>query len=113
MNVKTQDLIGEALNLAVAECVGLDLHVARLQRFSPSTDWAQGGPIIERNKIDLFTEIGTPESWVASVDRYQNGQRLTGWRLHQCGPTPLVAAMRCYVASKLGEEIDINMGELL
>jgi hypothetical protein len=23
------------------------------------------------------------------------------------GPTPLIAAMRCYVASKLGDEIDI------
>lgn len=23
------------------------------------------------------------------------------------GPTPLIAAMRCYVASKLGDEVDI------
>ncbi len=75
--------------------------------WGPSTDWSQGGPIIEREKIDLFTEKGTPESWVASVARYQNGERLKGWRLHQYGPTPLSAAMRCYVASKLGDTIDV------
>jgi len=75
--------------------------------YSPSTDFAQGGPIIEREKIDLFTEKGTLESWCASAARHQNGQRLVGWRLHAYGPTPLIAAMRCYVVSKLGGRIEI------
>jgi len=27
--------------------------------------------------------------------------------IHGKGPTPLIAAMRCYVASKLGDEVEI------
>ena len=112
MKVKTQDLIGTTLDWAVASYA--DKHVTRKDihwgNYSPSTNWAQGGPIIEREKIDLFTEKGTPESWVASIARYQNGERLVGWRIHKYGPTPLIAAMRCYVASKLGDEIDIPEG---
>lgn len=30
------------------------------------------------------------------------------WHKHYlCGPTPLIAAMRCFVASKLGDEVEI------
>lgn len=103
--MKTSKLTGAALDWAVAKAIGEYRPVSVPQY---STDWAQGGPIIEREKIDLFTEKQTyPESWCASVARYQNGQRLAGWRLHQYGPTPLIAAMRCYVASKLGDEVEI------
>jgi hypothetical protein len=121
--MKTSELTGAALDWAVAKCEGKEAirvqgladGAVRLFRtvgydptpWQPSTDWAQGGPIIEREKLDLFTEKGTPESWVASIARYQNGERLTGWRIHQYGPTPLIAAMRCYVASKLGDEVEI------
>lgn len=73
----------------------------------PQANWSQGGPIIERERIDLFTEKGTSESWVASIARYQHGKRLVGWRIHQYGPTPLIAAMRCFVANKLGDEVDV------
>ena len=115
MKIKTSELTGVALDWAVAKCEGNTFageypHLLE-SGFRPprySTDWSQGGPIIEREKIDLFTEKQTfPESWVASVARYQNGGRLVGWRLHQYGPTPLIAAMRCYCESKLGDEIDI------
>lgn len=116
MKIKTNELTGAALDWAVAT-VEFDkpaihsgvVHAAEhYMPFSPATDWSQGGPIIDREKIDTFTEKQTyPESWCASVARHQNGQRLVGWRLHQYGPTPLIAAMRCYVASKLGDEIDL------
>lgn len=105
MNVKTQDLIGEALDLAVAECVGLNLYVARLQRFSPSTNWAQGGPIIERENIEW--------QWLPAPDKaHQYGARkpsLGGLNRTFCmdGPTVLIAAMRCYVASRLGDEVEV------
>lgn len=62
-----------------------------------STDWAQGGPIIEREKIDIQYIDGV--GWKA--------QQLFGGFAYYCGPTPLVAAMRCYVASKLGDEVEI------
>ena len=66
---------------------------------SPSTDWAQGGPIIEREKIGVdCDDLGT---WFASYDLSAE----TAWGA--TGPTPLIAAMRCYVTSKLGDEVDI------
>jgi len=66
-----------------------------------STDWAQGGPIIEREKIDVLYEHDL--RWVAVP---QKG-------IESYGPTPLIAAMRCYVASKLGDEIELptELGE--
>ena len=112
--MKTNELTGAALDWAVAKCEGRNFELVEsfLDYYDEggmhyAGDWSQGGPIIEREKIDLFTEKGTPESWIASVARHQNGARLVGWRIHQYGPTPLIAAMRCLVASKLGEEVDI------
>lgn len=62
--------------------------------YSPSTDWSQGGPIIEREKMDIgLHENG--KDWVAVRERWK-------WNV---GPTPLIAAMRCLVASKFGEEV--------
>lgn len=65
------------------------------ERYSPSTDWSQGGPIIEREEI----QVGP-------------GRDIDGWtayktvcNLRQDGNTPLEAAMRCFVASKFGEEV--------
>jgi hypothetical protein len=60
-----------------------------------STDWAQGGPIIEREKIEL-THDGF--EWWARIWADEDYE----------GPTPLVAAMRCYVASKLGDEVKLE-----
>ena len=62
---------------------------------SPSTDWAQGGPIIERGKI----------TWDGMAARIFLSERNCSVCVY--GPTPLIAAMRCYVASKLGDEVEI------
>jgi hypothetical protein len=62
---------------------------------SYSTDWAQGGPIIEREGINLYEISG---NWKADIP---------GIQLSRSGTTPLIAAMRCYVASKLGDEVDV------
>lgn len=75
-------------------------------RFAPSTDWQQGEPIIDRDNI-AHSPSATADSdeahrWAAEM------RDTAGKRIAKCyGPTPLIAAMRCYVASKLGEEIDI------
>ena len=66
-----------------------------------STDWAQGGPIIEREKISVL-DTGDASKWEARV---WNGAALNFRCLY--GPTPLIAAMRCYVASKLGDEVEV------
>ncbi len=99
MKAETSELTGAALNWAVnqiEECC--DDPCAPLF----STDWAQGGPIIEREWLDV-----TP--WPNESDedlRWQCVQHDSTDCL--CfGPTPLIAAMRCYVASKLGDEVEI------
>jgi hypothetical protein len=69
--------------------------------FNPSTDWSQGGPIIEREWICPDRLLNG--QWVA-CKRTDTGDSMLFART---GPTPLIAAMRCYVASKLGDEVEI------
>jgi hypothetical protein len=70
-----------------------------LHSYTPSTDWAQGGPIIEREMIT----VGPAK---------HQGFMAWGWPKKEgsWGDSPLQAAMRCYVASKLGYEIEIPEG---
>lgn len=76
-----------------------------LTLYSPSTDWAQGGPIIEREGID----VRRYEWWGPSMKVVSWSAQLYGTETprFQTGPTPLIAAMRCYVASKLGDDVDV------
>jgi hypothetical protein len=100
--MKTNELTGHALDWAVAKCEGYRLDLVPEGSYAPSTDWAQGGPIIERENISIVRE-GDAGNWVASVYNYAEAD----WHLHTEGTTPLEAAMRCYVASKLGDEVEI------
>ena len=105
--MKTNELKGDALDWAVATATGNmrwdDDRLCFLTKhdhdFAPSTDWAQGGPIIEREiaKIERFSDA----LWEATAYT-KDAQDIV-----QSGPTSLIAAMRCYVASKLGDNIDI------
>lgn len=118
MKIKTSELTGIALDWLVAKCEGkveqgvygtpellgsgLHLHycdVLLSHPYSPSTDWAEGGPIIESNEIELKSvEEGV---WQAS-NLFDDME----W-YHFVGYSPLEAAMRCLVAYKLGEEVEI------
>lgn len=115
--IKTSELIGAALDWEVAKCEGKRLPKYQIpgtpcainvspgghDDYQPSTDWAQGGPIIEREKIGVdFFDVGNGRpAWIASKVPKQ-----------ESGPTPLIAAMRCYVASKLGDTVEV-LEELL
>ena len=66
--------------------------------YSPSTDWRQGGPMIELHKIWLGAPIMERKRWDASVD-FSVDQEI--------GDTPLIAACRAIVASKLGDVVQI------
>jgi len=123
MKIKTSELTRSALNWAVAMAAGYtDVKITAYEdpdnpdecffrpgkvvdgieicgsglRWEPSTDWAQGGPIIVREKLTV--------EWVEFYQR---------WEAHQCGnffmhgELPLVVAMRCYIASKQGDEVEI------
>ena len=78
----------------------------RLTWTNTSTDWAQGGPIIEREKIAL-TWYPDDKEWIAGVDfQHPRFSNVIAYE-EQYGPTPLIAAMRCFVAYKLGDEVDV------
>lgn len=101
---KTHDLTGSALDWAVAKCEGLcegdfAWYYDRREAFKYSIDWAQGGPIIERERIGL--DCDDQGIWFASYDLSEESA------LGASAKSPLVAAMRCYVATKLGNEIEI------
>lgn len=93
--MKTNELTGDALDWAVAKCEGLRTYVEVVEGFKPSTDWMQGGPIIEREKI----------TWDGMAARIFVPERNCSICVY--GPTTLIAAMRCYVASKLGDDVEI------
>jgi hypothetical protein len=117
--MKTSELVGIALDWAVCKALGLlDLEVeigAGLgktkavvideygllldmrygHRVAPSISWDQGGQVIDMANISLLYQYG---------DGYEAyTQDMCGRR----GPTPLIAAMRCYVDSVLGDEVNI------
>lgn len=119
MKVKTSKLTDHALDWAVARAEGMEafqikangpVHLRRMvgcspTAFRPSTNWAQGGPIIEREKMWV--------SWVESNYKHIDGCWSAYVRSRICyGPTPLIAAMRSFVASKLGDEVEVP-GELM
>jgi len=92
--MKTSERTGFALDWAVAKCEGGTWCSA----YTPSTNWAQGGPIIEREKISVWAR-----STDFAAESFNEGQE----GFVKEGPTPLIAAMRCYVASKLSDEVEI------
>jgi hypothetical protein len=89
-------------------------HRMICQQFHPSREWHEGGPIIERERIGIVAFTGydgrdTTPQWHAYYEVFGHyiDEPLPGYKPHAIGPTPLVAAMRCYVARKIGKEIDI------
>lgn len=129
MKIKADGLIGAALDWAIATCLGRTIKLdpmgfgcgtpegsywiwedqeSNSQKtcywrigggYSPSSIWDQGGPIIEREGISV-TQFGG--AWKASTLRQPA----------VLGPTHLIAAMRCYVASVMGDEIELPEGLL-
>lgn len=123
MKIKTSELIDDSLNWAVAVCEGytnlrvgvfsnvlimdpprVSYGAVEFSDLSFSADLAQGGPIIEREYItwsmNMEPEHGNTTRYLAFSYRYGSDKSVNG-------PTPLIAAMRCYVASVLGDEVEI------
>jgi len=109
MKLKVSELEGGLLDAMVAKAEGFKAKVKTRDDGSTvcfvacdgtraySSYWEDGGPIIERERI----ETGATRSgrWGACVfDSHE-------W---QYGPTILIAAMRCYVESKFGPEIEME-----
>jgi len=102
MLIKTATATGQILNFMVAKTTGMcvlnsngTVFWGNFATVTPTTNWAQGGPLIEREKIESYWHIAL-ECWSAKCNDHL-----------RYGPTPLIAAMRCFVASKLGDEVDV------
>ena len=83
--------------------------LSKITIFSPSSSWADAGPIIERERIAI---VACGNTWDAAVDGFVD----TGFGISSHtgeaidAPTALVAAMRAFVAAKLGAEVDLQTG---
>jgi hypothetical protein len=91
------------------EVVGFigEKYTVTLWNYSPSTDWSQGGPIIEREKITLYGDRDQA-GWAAVMGEDFGQPDYSSSKYKRAdgeGDTALIAAMRCYVASKFGEEV--------
>lgn len=111
--VKVSEVSGPALDWLVATCEG---HLASITEsdevvilregvtdyFDPHRNWGWAGPIIEREKIGhCWCSDGYSQAHQFDAEDEFNSA------FYQTGPTPLIAAMRCYVASKLGETVEV------
>lgn len=116
----TTELTGRALDWHVARAMGFSpslvdghrvptVQVADKDYFGqwaaviwmPSSTWHQGGPIIEQEKIGVWPPDPEHPHWTAGKAGVM--QAITGHTL-------LIAAMRCFVASKFGEEVEVPNG---
>lgn len=111
MKIKVAELTGTSLDWAVGACEGhslifrpyahrpgglLYLHGGATLPYEPSAHWDQGGPILvraidnheSRETVDFRTIFG-------DIDTFPYG------------PILLIAAMRCYVIGKMGDEVDV------
>lgn len=121
MTVPVSELTGVALDWAVATAEGLftgkdggvytmplraggygTVWITTERRYSPSADWNLAGPIIERERIGIKPSL-VAHHWYASI---QNGESTLD-SIHISGNSPLIAAMRCYVARKLGQTVQV------
>lgn len=76
-------------------CCNPEVQVAiGFGRWQPSTDWSQGGHLIEDNKISL-------------IYAFEQYEALIGMTVSEQAETPLIAACRAIVAAKLGDTVQI------
>lgn len=114
VEVKTDDLIGNALGWAVAQADSVpvkfdfdclmkmdewDVHGDRPD-YVPWCDWGQGGPLIEKRDWALPYR---------ATARYHLGkyEACSPGGLPHNGPTPLIAACRAIVAAEFGDVVSV------
>lgn len=120
IEVKTSDMVGEALGWAVGTAEGLDLileppqygnpwrvfarylgqAIEHTKRFNPWEDWAVGGPIMQKHNVSLHCPQPEWDYWAAWIT--DNGKDVA-----QGADLPLPAACRAIVAHKLGDTVRV------
>lgn len=118
MNIKTSDLSLLALNWAVSVALGRQMvwleHFEEFGEIDPDDsiaydplpdycyNWAHGGPLVRQAQISFEPQFafGRVDTWICRTHAFeQQGQ---GQYREQ-----LVAAMRSFVASQLGDTVDV------
>ena len=116
MKRKVSELEGALLDAAVAKAEGLRVRYdaahelcviyeggdgtgfkeRRGPLYNPSSNWRDGGPIIEREWLAIRRQLTAwlGERWPDAGD-LERGRELLSWM------------MRAYIASKLGEEVEL------
>ena len=145
MKIKVSTAQGPTLDWLVAKCEGVGVELMGracaiedgvIRQLHYSTNWAQGGPIIDQEGISVIrleheygvdaegytTSERSPvfgavigEYFDTDMQRNSYGESYgeiyyIGAELVVTGPTLLIAAMRCYVSSRLGEEVEVPDG---
>jgi hypothetical protein len=113
IEVRTNELAGAALDWAIAQIEGVEVAIYPPQyllgwmvarpypygKYSPSTDWAVGGPLIQKYCCHLNHILAT-NCWHAHC-----------WDGRIPGPapreTPLIAACLAIVSAKLGNTVQV------
>lgn len=131
MKIKTSELSGVALDWAVAQAIEEEIHYeyvdderrkmliskwedysrngdfSQQEEWSPSTNWSQGGPLIERFGVTVMKYDSScidehkANLWTAQLD----GENMEQWCADS--PSPLSAACRAIVSAKIGHEVDV------
>lgn len=112
IEVKTAELIGPALDWAVAKADGVSIRLLskdnpqekwQVQKqwrmdgpYWPSQDWSQCGPLIAKHRVSIIysDEVCNPCAWTDST---------ADWHAE----TPIIAACRAIVAAKLGDTVQV------
>ncbi len=112
MKYKTSELTGIELEFTVRTLIGefeKDAPGATLQDYIDAgggfgLDWATCGPIIEHERISVVADHGT--DWLAAMPEHRLGEWGT-WTYSTTGTTALEAAMRAFVVTKIGAEVEL------
>lgn len=107
MLIRTEKLIGDALDWAVAKCLNKPLPYGLTDDHAYSTQWALGGPLLEAECICLNCTGTTLEPWEAESAEGFVHSGLVAPAHTTVGATMLIAGLRCLVLTHLGEEVDV------
>lgn len=132
IEVKTADLIGPALDYAVAVATGYYMqenlrHLGPVthdtrdpEAWRPSANWAHGGPLIEKYKVMLSPPTSAVHRNFGYMDKRNGYYEAGGWgstifgkeRKHRRTAfnhpdSPLIVAMRAIVQFELGDTVQV------
>lgn len=106
MKIQVAEATNTQLDWMVAKCEGHPAansgprYFGRIEKYT--TNWSQGGPIAERERIWVKYPFGETGEIEAIHGRFGFPNIVNAF-----GATELVARMRCFIISRLGKEVEV------